>query len=51
MQGVKQAKHGSASLLYIGLGILLALLTYVSIQATHHTDRIAQPPPPIRDSK
>ena len=33
-----RGKHGSATMLYIGLGILAILLSYVFVQATHHAE-------------
>ena len=51
MQTLHHGKHGSATLLYIGLGILVVLLSYVFVQATHHTDRAVQPQAPLHDPK
>ena len=44
-------KHGSATMLYIGLGILAILLSYVFVQATHHADPNTQPHAPLHDTK
>jgi hypothetical protein len=38
-------------MLYIVLGILAILLSYVFVQATHHTDPNAQPHAPLHDTK
>ena len=46
-----RGKHGSATMLYIGLGILAILLSYVFVQATHHADPNAEPHPPLHDTK
>jgi hypothetical protein len=49
-----RGKHGSATMLYIGLGILLALLSYVFVQAVHHSDPSdpnAQPHAPLHETK
>ncbi len=51
MQTLHHGKHGSATLLYIGRGVLLVLLSYVFVQATHHTDRTVQPQAPLHDPK
>jgi hypothetical protein len=37
-------------MLYIGLGILVAVLSYVFVQATHHADPNAEPHPPLHDT-
>jgi hypothetical protein len=38
-------------MLYIGLAILVALLSYVFVQSTHHADPNAQPHAPLHDTK
>jgi hypothetical protein len=46
-----RGKHGSATMLYFGLGILVILLSYVFVKAVHHTDPNAQPHAPLHDTK
>ena len=46
-----RGKHGSATMLYFGLGILVILLSYVFVKALHHADPNAQPHPPLHDTK
>jgi hypothetical protein len=46
-----RGKHGSATMLYIGLAILLAVLSYVFVKAMHHDDPNAQPHAPLHDTK
>jgi len=45
------SRRGSATMLYVGLGILVALLSYVFVQAVHHTDPNAQPHAPLHDTE
>ncbi len=44
-------KHGSPTMLYIGLGILTVLLSYVFVQAVHHSDPNAGPAAPLHDPR
>ena len=46
-----RGKHGSATMLYVGLGILAILLSYAFVQATHHADSNAEPHAPLHDTK
>jgi hypothetical protein len=46
-----RGKHGSATMLYIGLAILAILLSYVFVKAIHHADPNAQPHAPLHDTK
>jgi hypothetical protein len=46
-----RGKHGSATMLYIVLGILVILLSYVFVKALHHTDPNAEPHAPLHDTK
>jgi hypothetical protein len=46
-----RGKHGSTTMLYIVLGILAILLSYVFVQATHHAEPNAQPHAPLHDTK
>ena len=51
MQLNRSGKRGSATLLYISLGILALLLSYIFIQAIHRVDPNAQPHAPLHDTK
>ena len=44
-------KHGSVSLLYIGLGLLIVLLSYVFVQAVHRPSPTPQQEAPLHGSK
>ena len=46
-----RGKHGSATMLYIGLAILVAVLSYVFVNAMHRADPNAQPHAPLHDTK
>ena len=50
MHELHRGKHGSATMVYIALGVLVALLSYVFVQATH-ADSNAEPPAPLHDTK
>jgi hypothetical protein len=46
-----RGKHGSATMLYVALGILAILLSYAFVQATQHADSNAEPHAPLHDTK
>jgi hypothetical protein len=48
---LNRGKHGSAGLLYIGIAMLAVLISYVFVQALHHTGPTAQPQAPLRDPR
>jgi hypothetical protein len=51
MQLNRSGKRGSATMLYLGLGILALLLSYIFVQAVHRVDPNAQPHAPLHDAK
>ena len=51
MQLNRTGKSGSATMLYIDLGILARLLSYIFVQAVHRVDPNAQPHAPLHDAK
>ena len=51
MHELHRGKHGSATMVYIALGVLVALLSYLFVQATHHTAPDPQPHAPLHDTK
>jgi len=51
MHELQRRKHGGATMVCIVLGVLIALLFYVFVQATHHTTPNAQPHAPLHDTK
>lgn len=46
-----RGKHGSATMLYTVLAILVAVLSYAFFQAAHHVDPNARPHAPLHDTK
>ena len=51
MLELQEGKHGGATMVCIVLGVLIALLSYVFVQATHHATPNAQPHAPLHDTK
>ena len=51
MQLNRTGKRGSATMLYLGLGILALLLSYIFVQAVHRVDPNAQPHAPLHAGK
>jgi hypothetical protein len=52
MHGLNRgSNHGSPSMPYITLGLLVVLLSYVFVQAVHHTSPNPRPNAPLHDPR
>jgi hypothetical protein len=51
MDEINRGKYRCAALLIVMFAVLVTLLSYVFVQATHRADPNAQPHAPLHDSK
>jgi hypothetical protein len=51
MQLNRFGKRGSPGMLYLGIGLLAVLLSYVFVQATHQARPDAQPHTPLHEAR